>query len=165
MIQIFVTVDGSKSFPLMVSLSDKVDDVMRRIVNNEKSNKSVVYLTCEGRVLRWSDELRSSGVRDGSTVQIMNMTRAGGKHRNKKNIAEKKTTTSPKNQESRRGQQEHDGEKIIHNSEPEQRQQESKKDRRMLSRQNAEDEVVRHCDETGGLSRTWQEEVTGTWKS
>ena len=51
MIQIFVKMDGSKAFPLMVSPSDKVDDVMRRILNNEKSSNSDVYMTCEGRAL------------------------------------------------------------------------------------------------------------------
>ena len=90
MVQIFVKVDGSKTLPLVVSPSDKVDDIMRRILNNVKSSKSDVYMTCEGRVLRWSDELRSSGVGDGCTVQIMSMLRGGGKHRNKKNTAEKK---------------------------------------------------------------------------
>ena len=90
MVQIFVKMDGSKKFPLMVSPSDKVDDVMRRILNNVKSSKSDVYITREGRVLRWCDELRSSGVGDGCTVQIMNVMRGGGKHRNKKNRAEKK---------------------------------------------------------------------------
>ena len=39
-VQIFVKVDGSKTFPLMESPSDKVDDVMRRILNNEESGKS-----------------------------------------------------------------------------------------------------------------------------
>ena len=52
LIQIFVKVDGSKTFPQMVSPSDKVDDVMRRIRNNVKSSKSDVYMTCEGRVER-----------------------------------------------------------------------------------------------------------------
>ena len=42
MIQIFVKVDGSKTFQLMVSPSNKVDDVMRRILNNVKSSKSNV---------------------------------------------------------------------------------------------------------------------------
>ena len=72
MVQIFVKMDGSKTFSLMVSPSDKVDEVMRRIRNNVKSSE--VYMTCEGRVLRWSDELRSSGVGDGCTVQIKNMS-------------------------------------------------------------------------------------------
>ena len=78
MMQIFVKVDGSKTFPLMVSPSDKVDDVMRRILNNEKFSESGAHMTCEGRVLRWSDEVRSSRVGDGCTVQIMNMMRGGG---------------------------------------------------------------------------------------
>ena len=60
MVQIFVKVNGSKTFPLIVSPSDKVDEVMRRIRNNVKSSKSDVYMTCEGRVLRWSDELMGS---------------------------------------------------------------------------------------------------------
>ena len=49
MVQIFVKVDGSKTFPLMVSPSDKVDVVMRRIRNNVKSSKSDVCVTCDGR--------------------------------------------------------------------------------------------------------------------
>ena len=80
---------------------------MRRIRNNVKSSKSDVYMTCEGRVLRLSDELMGSGVGDGCTVHIMNMMRGGGNHRNKKNSAENKPTTSPKSQEPVRGQQEH----------------------------------------------------------
>ena len=94
----------------MVSPSDKVDEVMRRIRNNVKSSE--VCMTCEGRELRWSEELRSSGVGDGCAVQIMNMMHGGGKHRNKKNRAEKKPTASPKNPEPMRGQQERDEEKI-----------------------------------------------------
>ena len=45
MVQIFVKVDGSKTFPMMVPPSDKVDEVMRRIRNNVKSGKSDVYMT------------------------------------------------------------------------------------------------------------------------
>ena len=70
---------GRKTFLLMVSPSDKVDDVMKRIRNNEMSSRSDVYMTCEGRVLRWIGELRSSGVSDGCTVQIPNKMRCGGK--------------------------------------------------------------------------------------
>ena len=55
---------------------------MRRIVKSVSSSKSDVYMRCEGRVRRWSDELRSSEVDDGCTVQIMNMMRGGGKLRN-----------------------------------------------------------------------------------
>ena len=46
-------------------------------------------------MLRWRDELWSSGVGDGCTVQIMNM-RGGGNHINQKNKAEKKPASSPK---------------------------------------------------------------------
>ena len=55
MVQIFVEVDGSKTFPLMVSPRNEVVDVMRKILN---SGKSDVSMTCEGRTLRRSDELR-----------------------------------------------------------------------------------------------------------
>ena len=162
MVQIFVKADGSKTFPLMVSPRDKVDDVMRRILNNGKSD---VYMMREGRALRRSDELRSSGVDDGSTMQIMNMMRGGGKHRNKKYSAEKKPATSPRSQEPLRNQQEHDEAKIIQNSEPEQRQQEPKKDKSMLRRVNAEDEVSRHFEETEGTRKIRQKETTATRKS
>ena len=74
----------------------------------------------------------------------MNMMLGGGKHRNKKNKAEKKPG---------RGQQDHDKEKIIQNSERQQGQQESKKDKSMLSRENAEDEVIRHFEETEGTRK------------
>ena len=48
MVQIFVKVDGSKTFPLMISPCGKVDEVMRRILNRVKSSKSDVFMTCEG---------------------------------------------------------------------------------------------------------------------
>ena len=70
----------------------------------------------------------------------MNMMHVGGKHRNKKNRAEKKTAASPENQEPVRGQQEHE-EKVI-------RQQEPRNDKSLSSRKSAEDEVIRPCEET-----------------
>ena len=138
--------DGSKTFPLMISPSDKVDEVMRRIRNNVESTD--VYMTCEGRVLRWSDELRSSGVADGCTVQIMNMMRGGGKHRNKQNRTEKKPTTSPRNSEPMRGEQEHEEESITQKAELVKGQQEPKIDKSLMSRENAENEVIRRFEET-----------------
>ena len=148
MIQIFIKVNGLKEFLLDVSMRDKVSDIVRRIPNSAGSSRQDVFMTCEGRVLRCNDEMRSSGVSDGCTVQNMNEMRGGGKHRNKKNKVEKKQAKSPRSREPVRDQQEHDEEKIIHNSEPEQRQQEPKKDKRMLSRENAEDEVIRHFEKT-----------------
>ena len=58
--------------------------------------------------------MKSCGVGDGSTVQVMNRTCGGGNHRNKRNKTEKKPAAHPKGQEPVRGQQEHDEEKIIH---------------------------------------------------
>ena len=67
----------------------------------------------------------------------------------------RKRAKSPKNQEPVRDLQEHDEEKIehdegniIHNAEQEQGQQEPKKDKRMLSREDAENEVLRRFEET-----------------
>ena len=68
-VQIFVKVDGSRAILMDVSQNDKVSG---------------------GRVLRKSDALRSCGVRDGSTVQVMNRLRGGGKHKDKKSKEEKK---------------------------------------------------------------------------
>ena len=92
-------------------------------------NRCDVYVTCEGKVLKGNEELRSSIVGDGCTVQIMNMMR--GTHRNKKN-REKQTTASPKGQEPERGQQEHNEEKIFQN---------------LLSCEDAENKVIRRFQE------------------
>ena len=80
----------------------------------------------------------------------MNMMRGGGKHANNKHKAEKKPAASPKSQEPVRGQLEHDEEKIIQKSEPVRVQQDPKKDKSMLRREKAEDEVIRHFEETDG---------------
>ena len=45
---------------------------------------------CEGRILGKSDELKSCGVRDGSTVQVVSRMRGGRKHKDKKGKEEKK---------------------------------------------------------------------------
>ena len=66
----------------------------------------------------------------------------------RKNKAEKTPAESPKSQEPGRDQQEHDEEKIIQKSEPVQGQQAPKKDKSLLSREGAEDEVITHIDET-----------------
>ena len=68
-VQIFVKVNGSTKFPLDVSMNDKVSDVVRQIPSNVHSRN--VYVTCEGKVLRKGDELKSCGVSDGSTVQVV----------------------------------------------------------------------------------------------
>ena len=78
----------------------------------------------------------------------MNKMRGGGKHRNKKNQVEKKQATSPQNREPVRDYQEPDEGKTTNNAELEHRQQEPKRDKRMLSRENAENEVIRHFEKT-----------------
>ena len=84
----FVKVDGSKAFPLEVSLSDKVGDVVKRIPSSACDSKRDVYMTCEGRVIRRSDDLKGCGISDGGTLQITPRIR-GGRHKGKKNKAEK----------------------------------------------------------------------------
>ena len=133
MIQIFVKMNGPKECLLDVSMKDTVGGIVRKISNSACSHKQDVYMTCEGRVLRWNDELSCSGVRDGCTVSIMSKMHGGAKHRNKKNKVEKKPATIPHSQEPVRGQQEHDEEKIIES---------------LLSHENAEDAVIRHFEET-----------------
>ena len=56
MVQIFVKMDGMETFHPMVSPSDKIEKVIKRIRNNEMFSKSDVYMTCGGRVPRWNDE-------------------------------------------------------------------------------------------------------------
>ena len=68
-----------------VALNDKVSDMMRRIPSGGD-----VYVTSGGRVLRRSDELRSCGVVDGSTVQVVSRMRGGGRHKDKRSNAERK---------------------------------------------------------------------------
>ena len=48
-----------------------------------------VYVTCDGRILRKDDKLKSCGVRDGCTVQVTSRMRGGGKHKVKKGKEEK----------------------------------------------------------------------------
>ena len=134
-VQIFVKVHGARTGMMEMALSDKVNDIVKRIPTSACCNKCNVYVTCEGKVLRRNEELRSCGVRDGCIVQVVNRMRGGGKHRNKKNIAKKNTAASPKGQEPQRGQQEHGEEKISQS---------------LLRREIAEDAVIRHFEETEG---------------
>ena len=88
-VQIFVKVNESKTCPLDVSPDDKVSDMMKRIPDGGD-----MYLTSGGRVLRGSDELRSCGVREGSTVQVVRRLRGGGS--NKSKTAGERKKKSPK---------------------------------------------------------------------
>ena len=72
-----------------MAMSDKVNDIVKRIPISTCCNKCEVYATCEGKeVLNMNEELRSCGVRDGSTVQTTSKMRGGGKHRDKQSKVE-----------------------------------------------------------------------------
>ena len=87
MVQIFVRVNGSKATPMDVMLAnDKVEDVMRRIQNDEDA-----YVTMQGKVLRTSEKLKSCGVTDGCTIQVTSRIRRGGRHKVKKSKESAKT--------------------------------------------------------------------------
>ena len=86
MVQIFVRVNGSKATPMDVNLTDdKVEDVIRRIQNDED-----VYVTMHGRVLRRDEKLKSCEVTDGCTIQVTSRLRGGGKHKDKRSKADTK---------------------------------------------------------------------------
>ena len=86
-------VDWSKVFPQELSLSDKVGDVLKRIPSRAHDCKRDVYMTCEGRVIRRSDDLENCEISDGSTAQDVSRMCGGGKHKNKKSKTEKKQVT------------------------------------------------------------------------
>ena len=100
MVQIFVKVDGGKTSMMEMKMSDKVDDIVKKIPISDQD----VYVTSEGRVLRGGDELRKCGVRDGCTVEVMRRMRGGGRHKDKKNKVEKKQVAILRRSESPQAQ-------------------------------------------------------------
>ena len=101
MVQIFVKVDGGKTSVMEMEMSDKVDDIVKKIQISDRD----VYVTSGGRILRRSDKLESCEVRDGSTIQVTSRMRGGGKHKDKKSKSEKKQTMN-----TQRAEQKGDGE-------------------------------------------------------
>ena len=81
----------------MCHCETKVGDVVKRI----PSSACGMYVTCEGRVIRRDDEMKTCGIRDGSTVQLMCRMRSRGRHIDKTNTAEKKQAVSPKRSASK----------------------------------------------------------------
>ena len=80
MVQIFVRVNGSKATPMDVNLADdKVEDVLRRIQNDEDA-----YVTMHGRVLKRGEKLKSCEVTDGCTIQVTSRSRGGEDTRTRK---------------------------------------------------------------------------------
>ena len=100
MVQIFVKVDGGKTSAMEMEMSDKVDDIVKKITISDQD----VYVTSEGRVLRGGEELKRSGVRDGSTAHVMSRLRGGGRHKDKKNKVEKKQVAILRRSESPQAQ-------------------------------------------------------------
>ena len=100
MVQIFVKVDGGKTSTMEMEMSDKVNDIVKKIPISDQD----VYVTSEGRVLRGGDELRKCGVRDGCTVEVMRRLRGGGRHKDKKNKVEKKQVAILRRSESPQAQ-------------------------------------------------------------
>ena len=88
-VQIYVKVDEMKTVGVEVSPKDKV----QKILNTVSGSDWDVYATCEGRILRKDDEMKSCGVRDGM--------RGGGKHKDKRSKAEKKQVTNSKKPEQK----------------------------------------------------------------
>ena len=82
-IQIFVKEDGAKTFPMEVPLDAKVREVARRVLGIGSENDQDVCVTSDGKVLHVSDDLRSCGVRDGCTVQLVRRLQGGGRSKGK----------------------------------------------------------------------------------
>ena len=72
MVQIFVKEDGARTSTMELARSDKVNDIVKRIPTSGCCNKCDVYVTFEGKVLKRHEELRSCGVSDGCTLQVVN---------------------------------------------------------------------------------------------
>ena len=89
MVQIFVKVDGGKTSTMEMEMSDKVDDIVKKIPICDQD----VYVTSGGRILKGSDKLESCEVRDGSTIQVTSRMRGGGRRKDKKSKVEKKQVT------------------------------------------------------------------------
>ena len=96
-VQIFVKMDGGKTSAMEMEMSDKVDDIVKKIPISDRD----VYVTSGGRILSRSDKLESCEVRDGSTIQVMSRMRGGGKHKDKKSKVEKEQAASAKTPEQK----------------------------------------------------------------
>ena len=73
-----------------VSPKDKV----QKILNTVSGSDGDVHATREGMILGKNDDMKSRGVRDGSTVQVTSRMRGGGKHKDKRSKAENKQATN-----------------------------------------------------------------------
>ena len=77
-----------------VSLTDKFGDIVKKTVDSKNHHKNDLYVMCEGKILRRSEELKSCEGRDGCTVHVVSRLRGGGKHKDNKGKVEKKQVTA-----------------------------------------------------------------------
>ena len=84
-------------------------ELKRKIRSQRKCSDNGVCLTFRERerVLRGNDVIGKCGVEDGSTVNVMERLRGGGRHQNKKNQsgAQKKRDTHPEEGETQAAQE------------------------------------------------------------
>ena len=66
------------------------EDRVHKILNTVSGSDWDVFVMCEGKMLRKDDELKSCGVTDGCTMQVMSRMRGGGRHKDQRNRSEKK---------------------------------------------------------------------------
>ena len=98
-VQIFVKVDGGKTSAMVMKMSDKMDDIVKKIPVSDQD----VYVTSGGRILRRSDKLESCEVRDGSTIQVMSRMR--GQEQSGQEASRKRKDTGAEVHGRRRGRQ------------------------------------------------------------
>ena len=149
-VQIFVKVDGGRTTTMEMALSDKVNDIVKRIPTSAWCNKCDENVTCQGKVLKRNEELRSCGVSDDALCRLLIGCTAEENTEARRTKLRRKQPRVKKGQEPERGQQEHDEEKIFQS---------------LLNRESAEFGTLRKPKGLGRLSRTWRKEVIATWNS
>ena len=119
-------------------MNDKVDDIVKKIPISAQD----VYVTSGGRILKGSDKLKSCEVRDGSTVEVKSRMLGGGRHKDKRNKAQK-TRGRGEN-----GQEEQQVETVVGGC-PEMTQSQKDVVIQILERNEGYREIIKMISETG----------------
>ena len=90
MVQIFVKVDGGKPSVMEMEMSDKVDDIVKKIVISDQN----VYVTSGGSLLRGTDKMKNCGVRDGSAVQVYEHAMRGAENTRTRRVKRRRRSKS-----------------------------------------------------------------------
>ena len=101
--QIFIKLLGSAVMMFEATPSATVKDAKQEFNSKLKWETGDAYLTFDGKVLRGRDEVKSCGIGNGGTVQVMSKMRGGGRRKDKKRKAEKKHVASPRRSEPLQG--------------------------------------------------------------